>query len=151
MTINERETAFRKQVQLVGGTTYTQELLRRFSEHWTEPDRAPGIRQKMKFEKEKTWHIGRRLAKWASNNYDGIQCFLTDAQKTIAEKRHAFAVSLEPYLPKYGRDVLNSFFLYWAMHENKPKPENLRWELEDFWNTETRLKQWAERNEKPRF
>ena len=151
MTIEEREQKFRKEVQAIGGTIYTQEMLRRFSEHWTEPDRAPGVRQKMKFEKEKTWHTGRRLATWARNNYDGIQCYLTESQKTIAEKRHSFAVSLEPYLAQYGRDLLNAFYAHYAMPENKPKPEKLRWEDFEFWSLETKLKQWAERNEKPRF
>ena len=151
MTIEEREISFRKQVQSIGGTTYTKEMLSRFCDYWLEPDRAPGTRQKLKFEKEKTWSIKLRLKKWADNNYDGIQCYLTESQKTIAEKRHAFAVGLEPYLPKYGRDVLNAFFAYWAMPENKPNPEKLRYETEEFWLLETRLKQWAERNEKPRF
>jgi hypothetical protein len=144
--IDQRELEFKKQVQEVGRLIYTQEMLSRFSEKWTEPDRAPGIRQRMKFEKEKTFDIKRRLVTWSNNNFDGIQCFLTDSQKTIAQKKHAFAISLEPYLEKYGRDTLNEFFRFWAEVENKPNPKLLKWEGQDFWELSSRLESWVRRS-----
>jgi hypothetical protein len=143
--ISTRESEFKRQIQAIGGTLYTQEMLTRFFLYWSETDRAK--KPKMRWEKEKTWHTGRRLALWARNNYDGIQCFLNDAQKTIAQKRHAFAVSLEPFLPKYGKETLNAFFAYWAMPENKPVPQMLRWEGEEFWSLDTKLNQWVTKNE----
>ena len=163
MGISEREIAFKKEVQSVGGTVYTQLMLTRFFEHWVEPDRGRGKAQKMRFEKEKTWDTKKRLAKWARNNYDGIECFLSDAQKSIAEKRHAFSITLEEHLnspksrffnngkPKYSPAILNGFYAYWGMPENKPNPKQLRWEEQNFWNLETKLKQWAERSETNRF
>jgi hypothetical protein len=33
--------------------------------YWTEPNKSG---TKMRFEMEKTWDIGRRLARWANNN-----------------------------------------------------------------------------------
>lgn len=154
MTIEEREEAFRREAQEVGKFIYTQEMISRFCNFWSEPDRAPGTRKRMKMEKEKTWHTGRRLATWARNNYDNIQVYLTDAEKSIARKRQDFAVQLEPYhptkgkpnYPKYPITTLNSFWSFWSMPENKPNPEYLRWELEKFWNLETKLKQWHDRN-----
>jgi len=143
MTVEQREIEFRKNVQEVGGTIYTKEMLSRFSNFWSEPDR--GKKQKMRFEKEPTWDTKRRLATWARNNFDNIRCFLTDGEKSIAQKRHAFAVSLEPYLEKYGRTILNAFYSYWSQPENKKNPENIRWEGESFWSLEVRLSQWAER------
>lgn len=144
MTLEDRTEEFRKHVYHVGGTVYTPEMLRRFVEHWSEPDRAK--KPKMRWEKQKTWSTERRLARWARNNYDGIPCFLTESQKTIAQKKRDFAISLEPFLEKYGREMLNSFYLYWTQVENKREPEYIRWELEDFWSLETRLAQWKERN-----
>lgn len=145
--IEQREAAFRKHVYEVGGLEYTREMLERFSNYWAEPDRAKGVRQKMRYEKEKTWRVDLRLKTWAKNNYDGIQCYLTESQKSIAQKKRAFAVSLEPFLPIYGKELLNAFFAYWTAPENKPTPEFLRYERESFWETSTRLAQWQKRNQ----
>lgn len=145
--IEEREAEFRKEVYAVGGMKYTKEMLDNFISKWTEPDRATGKRQKMRFEKQETWRTSGRLATWAKNNFDNIQCFLTDAEKTIAQKKHAFAKELEAFLPLYNRDTLNEFYRYWAMAENKPGSTTLRYENEDFWETSTRLQQWKSRNE----
>ncbi len=147
MDIEERSELFRKEIEDVGGLIYTKELLSRFYLYWSEPSK----RKKMRYEMEKTWDLSRRLALWARNNYDNIQCFLSESQKTIKQKRHAFAISLEPYLPKYGRDVLNAFFNDWTTPENKPNPAKLRWEEQQFWGLETKLQEWVARNEKPRF
>ena len=99
----------------------------------------------MKWEIQKTWSTKKRLAYWARVNYDGIQCFLTEGEMSIVRKRHAFAVSLEPYLEKYGKTILNQFYLHWSQPENKKNPEYLRWEGQEFWSLEVRLSQWAER------
>jgi hypothetical protein len=148
MDITEREEEFRKSVFEIGRMTYTKLLLDRFVAHWSEPDRGRGKAQKMRFEKQKTWDTKRRLATWARNNFDNIQCFLTHNERTIVQKRFDFAVSLEPYLHKYGKDMMNDFFRYWTQPENKRVSEHLRWELENFWETKTRLEQWAQRNNK---
>lgn len=43
---------------------YDRDLLNDFFEYWTEPNKS-GTR--MRFQLEKTWDIGRRLARWAKN------------------------------------------------------------------------------------
>lgn len=149
--LQERAECFHKEIQEVGRLLYTTEMLIRFEEHWLEPNRAKGKAQKFRFEIEKTWDTKKRLARWARNNYDNIRVYLTDAEKTIKQKKYDFAVSLEPFLPKYGRDVLNAFYNWWTTPENKPNPVNLRWEEQPFWGLETKLQEWVKRNERPRF
>jgi len=146
MTIEDREQKFRKEVQSIGGTTYTPEMIARFISYWSEPNRAK--KPKMRWETQKTWSLERRLALWARNNFDGIECFLTESQRTLAQKKHAFAVSLEPFLEKYGRDTLNEFYRYYAQPENKPNPTKLKWESEEFWELSARLSMWVKRNTK---
>ena len=63
--IEERERNFRNKVNLLIAFPY--ELRKEFIEYWTEPDRAPN--PKMRFEKEKTWDLSRRLHRWANNGF----------------------------------------------------------------------------------
>lgn len=53
-------------VQSRGGA-YPKEMIRAFYNYWTEPNRTF---TKMRFEKEDTWEIGRRLSTWANRNND---------------------------------------------------------------------------------
>lgn len=41
---------------------YDKKMLREFYDYWSEPDRA--AKPKMRFEKEKTWSLERRLERW---------------------------------------------------------------------------------------
>ena len=145
-SLDKRILEFRKSVFEAGKLKYTTQMLENFIRYWSEPDRA--AKPKMKFEKEKTWLLSSRLQKWAEFNYDKIVCYLTDSEKTIKEKQHALAVSMEPFLKQYGRDMLNQFFKFWSQPENKTNPTFLRWEQEKFWQLEQRLSQWAQRNQK---
>jgi hypothetical protein len=63
--IELREADFRRELR---GYKYPEAMLTEFGDYWTEPDRAP--KPKMRFEKEKTWHLGRRLARWARTGED---------------------------------------------------------------------------------
>jgi len=45
--------------------TYGKEQLREFFDYWSETNKS---QSKMRFELEKTWEIGRRLARWSNNN-----------------------------------------------------------------------------------
>lgn len=143
MTLADRIEKFSKEVQTVGGTIYTPLMLERFTDYWTEPSRSK--KPKLKFEIEKTWQTNRRLAKWARSNFDNIQCFLTDSQKNIAEKKKDFISQLQPYRKIYSRDILNSFFRKWGQAENVPNPKRLMWEAEPFWEIGTRLASYADR------
>ena len=44
---------------------YTKAMIRKFYDYWSEPTKN----QKMKFELEKTWDVGRRLKRWNNNNF----------------------------------------------------------------------------------
>lgn len=47
--------------------TYKKEMIRKFADYWTEPNRS---KTKMKFELEKTWDTAKRLKKWADNEIE---------------------------------------------------------------------------------
>lgn len=64
-------------------------------------------------------------------------------EKKIKEKQTAFAKSLEPFLGTYGKEMLNSFYRYWA--EADKSLNNLKWELQDTWELPKRLVTWAKR------
>ena len=64
--------------------------------------------------------------------------------KSIEERKVNFANSLQPYLPLYGRDMLNDFYGYWTEHGDKDK--KFRSEKEKSFNIERRLETWK-RNE----
>lgn len=146
MTLEERVEKFRKEIFIVGSTIYTNQLLTNFFEYWSEPNRSR--KPKMRFELEKTWALGKRLAKWANWNYDGIVCFLSASEKTVAEKRRAFAESMKPFVGVYHRDTLNEFYRWYSMPENKANPVYLRWELMEFFDLSTQLASWADREAK---
>jgi hypothetical protein len=136
----KRHEDFKKQVFQVGGLIYTKQMLDNFTAGWTEPGK--GNNPKMKFEKQKTWSTSLRLKKWAHNNYDKIVCYLTDGEKTIKQKQQALALAMEPLKDKHTKETLNAFYRYWSMPENKPEPQYIRWELEEFWDLSQRLNSW---------
>lgn len=43
---------------------YGKETVRAFFDYWTEPNKS---KTKMRYELERTWDVGRRLARWAAN------------------------------------------------------------------------------------
>lgn len=45
---------------------YGKEMIRDFYDYWSEADRA--VKPRMRFEKEKSWELDRRLGRWARNN-----------------------------------------------------------------------------------
>lgn len=141
-TLVLKKESFRKEVYQAGELIYTRRMLDNFVGKWTEASRAK--KPKMKFEKESTFEIPLRLKTWANNNFDNIICYLTDQEKSIKQKQHDFAISLQPYneSKKYPSELLNEFYKYWTMPENKPEPQFLRWELEEFWDLAQRLSTW---------
>lgn len=89
MTIEEREKAFILKVHEKIGLPY--QLRKEFTDYWTEPDRAP--QPKMRFEKEKTWDLNRRLLRWVatskadSKKEAGNGLKMAPVQSTIKEIR----------------------------------------------------------------
>lgn len=52
--------------------------------------------------------------------------------------------SIEPFIPIYGKDICNKFYLYWS-EPNKSKTK-LRYEMEKTWDVSRRLANWANRD-----
>jgi hypothetical protein len=69
-------------------------------------------------------------------------------EEEIKEKKTMFHVTLKPFLEKYGKDMLNDFFLHWTQESKTGK---LGFELEKTWSVEARLNTWSKRvfNQKP--
>lgn len=65
-TFEEREKRFVERVQAYSNR-YTQSMLDAFIRCWTEPNAS---NTKMRFEMQQTFEIGRRLATWASKEYN---------------------------------------------------------------------------------
>jgi hypothetical protein len=64
-TFQERFDSFRESV-LSYRSTYSDDMLKSFFDYWTEKSQKG---YKMKFEKEKTWELSKRLQRWSSNNF----------------------------------------------------------------------------------
>lgn len=66
-TIEERQKRFYNSL-IPFLNQYPKPMLREFYDYWSEPDRS--TKPKMRFEKEKTWSLDRRLERWFRNNED---------------------------------------------------------------------------------
>lgn len=60
LSFEERKAEFQKSIEPYKGK-YSSEMLNEFFPYWTEPTPSG---KKMRFELEKTWEVGRRLATW---------------------------------------------------------------------------------------
>lgn len=60
---NRARTFYNSLIPFLG--KYDKVMLRNFYNYWSEPNKS---RTKMRFELEKTWEVGRRLAKWKEND-----------------------------------------------------------------------------------
>lgn len=144
--INTNEPVdFVLEVKNKGGDIYTDEMLKRFSEYWTETITKGANKGKPAWRGEKKWDLGRRLSAWAQRNLDGIVCYKED-DKSITDKRIEFKASLKPFLEKYGKDLINNFYLHWGQPENTKAPKKLNWELEESWHLESRIINWENRD-----
>lgn len=64
-SIEDREYAFKEQVYAFSGE-WQRQMLDDFILYWSERD----LRGKMRFEKEKTWDLPKRLQRWDRNNVE---------------------------------------------------------------------------------
>jgi len=77
------------------------------------------------------------------SSYIGVKTInLCPVKKTdpIVRRREKFKDKLRPYLPMYGKEMLNAFYLYWT-EVNKSKTK-MRFELERTWQLSLRLQRW---------
>ena len=65
----------------------------------------------------------------------------TILEETIENKRLEFSNSLQIYLKKFGKDLLNQFYLYWT--EKNPKGKKMRFEMEKTFDIKRRLDRWS--------
>lgn len=65
---------------------------------------------------------------------------------TLTERKESFKLSLEPYLQKYSREMINDFYEYWT-EENQSRTK-MRFEMEKTWDTARRLAMWAKNENK---
>ena len=63
----------------------------------------------------------------------------------IEEKKEWLKKGLEPYLEKYGRDMLNNFYAHWI--EASVKGDKIRMQEEKFFDIPKRLATWHSRSE----
>lgn len=65
--IDMREADFKREL---ADQKYPESIKTEFFDYWTEPNKSG---TKMRFEMEKTWHLGRRLARWANNGFNSVK------------------------------------------------------------------------------
>lgn len=65
-------------------------------------------------------------------------------QVKVKEMKLQFGNTLEPFLEKYGHDMLTDFFRYWG--EPTPNMKKLRWQLEKTWDVSGRLATWHKKS-----
>ena len=79
--------------------------------------------------------------------------------KNLEERKNDFASLLQPYIEKYGREMLNEFYFYWT--EPNQSKTKMKFEMEKTWSLERRLNNWSKNSvhfggaqskaEKPKF
>ena len=66
--------------------------------------------------------------------------------KDINTRKAEFRNSLQPFLEKYGRDILNEFFYYWTEHNEKGRKMRFEMAKNQPFNISRRLVTWTKRN-----
>lgn len=90
--LKDRKLAFGMQLKPFG-EIYPRPMLAEFYDYWTEVKEGG---RKMRFEKEKTFEIAKRLARWSKNNYG----------KSISEQRmHTDGTVLHSEQMDYTKDT----------------------------------------------
>lgn len=63
------------------------------------------------------------------------------AEEKLKQRRDAFIEELRPYVNSYGREMINSFYLYWS--ETNRSNNKMRFELQPTFEISRRLTTWA--------
>lgn len=63
----------------------------------------------------------------------------------MVERKELFKNRLAEFLPVYGKDMLNQFFLYWT--EANATGKKMRFEMQKTWDLSLRLSNWARSND----
>jgi hypothetical protein len=104
-----------------------------------------------KFDKAHNKALDKALIKHSTKQSESTQQSIDSINKqetskqitknNIQERKLKFSSSLQPFLNKYGKDLLNNFYKYWT-EENKSGTK-FKQELEQTWNLERRLETWS--------
>lgn len=77
----------------------------------------------------------------------GANFRIKKTEKTdINERIERFKIELSKYLPDYGSDMLNEFFIYWT--EKNISGVKMRFEMEKTWDISKRLVRWEKNTKK---
>lgn len=83
-------------------------------------------------------------AKNADNDNDNDTVIDKDKKNNIDIRKLKFADTLKPFVSIYGKEMVRSFYEYWA--EPTKNNTKFRQELEKTWDVERRLKTWNSNN-----
>lgn len=111
-------------------------------ENQMEQRRQAGLRS-AEVRKQNATSVNERLISSTVNDNVNVNVI------NIEERKVNFANSLKPYLPIYGKDMLNDFYAYWTEHDEKDK--KFRREKEKSFNIERRLETWKRNDKKFNF
>jgi hypothetical protein len=88
-SIEARAADFKRELQPFA---FTESMKQEFYDYWSEPNKS---NTKMRFEQEKTWDLGRRLARWANNNKDRHNLQKTDSGYRVIQEAKVPETDLE--------------------------------------------------------
>ena len=115
-----------------------------------EAGKIGGIRSgKTRSKTKQTKQVLNLLSKTKQNEANeavnvNVNVSVNDIKEKINKKEIEFKESIEPFIPIYGKDICNKFYLYWS-EPNKSKTK-LRYEMEKTWDVSRRLANWANRD-----
>src|SRR5690554_409261 len=115
-----------------------------------EAGKIGGIRSgKTRSKTKQTKQVLNLLSKTKQNEANeavnvNVNVRVNDIKERVIKKEIEFKESIEPFIPIYGKDICNNFYLYWS-EPNKSKTK-LRYEMEKTWDVERRLANWANRD-----
>jgi len=104
----------------------------------------PKTKQKIsKIEAKDKQDLSKTEANNNNNNNKKVNNNNNTNENDIVSRKLKFSQTLEPFLPKYGKDMLNDFYKYWV--EPNKSNTKFRQELEKVWDLERRLETWNKR------
>lgn len=121
-----------------------------------EPIKQQLKRDLQKYERLCSQNVENAKKRWQNKNATASDRIKTDAKNAdndndndtenvndINKRKLLFKEKLKQYLPEYGKELLNDFFLYWSEHNENGK--RMRWEKERTFGVKARLNTWQKR------
>lgn len=121
-----------------------------------EPIKQQLKRDLKKYERLCSQNVDNAKKRWQNKNAtasDRIKTYTENADNDndndndivndINKRKLLFKEKLKQYLPEYGKELLNDFFLYWSEHNENGK--KMRWEKERTFGMKARLNTWQKR------